>query len=86
MSSTRLDGHAGQVHLYEGLLHVALPAATALNDGRLKGDPLELGYLEGDVPGSGVEVAAVLAATVALALLVALVPGRSGQFLWLSLQ
>ena len=75
MSSARLDGHAGQVHLYEGLLHVALPAATALNDGRLKGDPLELGYLEGDVPGSGVEVAAVLATTVALALLVALVPG-----------
>ena len=43
-------------------------------------------HLEGDIPGSGGEVSAVVAATVALALLITVVPGRLGQFLRLSLQ
>ena len=44
------------VHLDEGLLHAALPAAIPLNDGSLKGDPLELGHLECDIPRSGGKV------------------------------
>ena len=63
-----------------------LSAAIALNDGGLKGNPLELGYLEGDIPGSGGEAAAVVAAAVALALFIALIPGRLGQLLRLGLQ
>ena len=80
------DGYAGQIHLNENLFHAVLPAAIPLNDGSLKGDSLELGYLEGDIPGSGGEAAAVVAAAVALALLIALVPCRLSQFLSLSLQ
>lgn len=45
-----------------------------------------MGNLEGDVPGSGVKITAVMAAAVALALLVALIPGRMGQFLRLGLR
>jgi len=80
------DRYTGQVHLNESLFHAAFPAAIPLNDSSLKGDSLELRHLESDIPGSGGEVAVIVAAAVALALLVALVPGRSGQFLWLSLQ
>ena len=58
------DGYAGQVHLSESLFPTALPAAIPLNDGSLKGDSLELGYLESDIPGSGGEVAVVVPATV----------------------
>ena len=56
-----------------------LSAAIALNDGGLKGDPLELGYLEGDIPGSGGEAAAIVAAAIALPRLIAIIPGRLGQ-------
>ena len=66
--------------------HTAFPAAIPLNDSGLKGDPLELGYLQGNVPGSGGEVAAVVAAPVSLALLITLIPGRLGQLLCLGLQ
>ncbi len=80
------DGYASQVHFNKSLFHAALPAAIPLNDGSLKGDSLELGYLEGDIPGSGGEVAVIVAAAVALALLVAFIPGCLGQLLCLSLQ
>ena len=80
------DRHAGQVHLNEGLFHTAFTTAIPLNDGSLKGDALELGHLEGDIPGSGGEITVVVAAAVALALLVALVPGRLRQLLCLGLQ
>ena len=80
------DGYAGQIHLNECLFHTALPAAIPLNDGSLKGDSLELRHLEGDIPGSGGEVAVIVAAAVALALFVALISGRLGQFLRLGLQ
>ena len=75
------DGYSGQVHLDEGFFYAAFTAAIPLNDGGLKGDSFELGYLEGNVPGSGGEVPAVVAAAVALTLLVALVPGCLGQLL-----
>ena len=80
------DGYSCQVHLNESFFHTALPTAIPLNDGGLKGDPFELGHLQGNVPGSGGEVAAVVAAAVALSLLVTLVPGRLGQLLCLGLQ
>ena len=72
------DGYAGQVHLNESLFHAALPAAIPLDDGSLKGDSLELRHLESDIPRRGGEVAAIVAAAVALSLLVTLVPGRLG--------
>lgn len=49
-------------------------------------DPFELGYLEGNIPGRGGEVAGVMTAAIALALLVALVSGRLGQLLRLYFQ
>ncbi len=75
------DGRTRQVHLNESIFHATLPAAIAFNDGGLKRNPLELRYLESDIPGSGGKVAAVVAAAVALALLISLVPGSLGQFL-----
>ena len=78
MSSHALDGHTYQVHLNERLFHAALPAEIPLNNGSLKGDPFELGHLEGDISGSGSEVAVIVAAAVALAVFIALVPGCLG--------
>lgn len=75
-----------QVHLNEGLFHAALLAAIPLNNSSFKGDPLELGYLESDILGSGGEVAVVVAAAVALALLISLVPGSLGKLFRLSIQ
>ena len=74
------DGYAGQVHLNQSLFHTALPAAIPLNDGTLRGDSLELGYLEGDISGSGGEVVVVVSTVVAQALLVTLVPGAWVNF------
>ena len=85
ISSTRLT-YTCRVHLNESFFHTALPTAISLNDSGLKGDPFGLGYLQGNVPGSGGEVAAVVAAPVPLALLITLVPGRLGQLLCLGLQ
>ena len=80
------DGYACQIHLNESFFYAALPAAIPLNDSGLKGNPLELGNLEGDISGSGGEVTVVVAAAVPLALLIALVPGSLGQLLSLGLQ
>src|SRR5699024_3893786 len=80
------DGYTRQVHLNESLFHAALPAAIPLNDGSFKRDALELGYLKCDIPGSGGKVAVVVAAAVALAMLISLVPGSLGQFLRFGLQ
>ena len=71
------------MHPSESLFHAALPAAISFNDGGLKGIPFELGCLQGDIPGSDREAAAVGGAAIAPALLIALVPGRLGQFLCL---
>ena len=62
------DGYAGQIHLNEGLFHTAFPAAIPLNDSSLKRNPFEFGHLEGDISGSGGEVAVIVAAAA---------PGRS---------
>ena len=73
--------HAGWIRRLDtsrsGFLHTALPAATAHNGNRFKGNPLELGHLEGDFTGSGNEATATVAAAVALALFIALVPRAS---------
>ena len=73
--------HAGWIRRLDtsrsGFLHTALPAATAHNGNRFKGNPLELGHLEGDFTGSGNEATATGAAAVALALFIALVPRAS---------
>lgn len=59
------DRYPSQVHLNESFLHAAFPPAVPLNDDRLKGNPLELWHLQGDIPESGGKVSAVVAATVA---------------------
>lgn len=73
--------HAGWIRRLDtsrsGFLHTALPAAKAHNGNRFKGNPLELGHLEGDFTGSGNEATATVAAAVALALFIALVPRAS---------
>jgi len=59
-------GDACQVHLDEGFLHAALPAAIPLDDGGLKGHALEPGHMERDVTGGRGEVAVIMAAAEAL--------------------
>ena len=51
-----------------------------------RGNPLEFGNLEGDISRSGGEISAIVAAAIALALLIAFIPGSLGQFLSLGLQ
>ena len=80
------DGYACQVHLNEGFFYTALPAAIPLNDGGLKGDPLELGYLKGNVPGSGGEIPVAVATPVPMPLLITFAPGSLDQLLRLGLQ
>ena len=70
---------ARQIHLDEGFLHAALPAAIPLDDGRLEGHTLEPGDMERDVAGSRGEIAVIVAAAVALTRLAALVAGRLRQ-------
>ena len=79
-------GYTCQSHLNESFFYTALPAAIPLNDGGFKRDSLEFGNLESNISGSGGEVAVVVAAAVALALFIALVPGSLGQLLCLGLQ
>ena len=55
------DGYARPIHLNDRFFHAALPAAIPFNDSSLKRNPLE-----GDIPGSGGEVAVVVATVVAL--------------------
>ena len=45
--------HSGQIHLNEGFLHAAFPAAVTLDDGSLEGDALVTGHVERDIPGGG---------------------------------
>ena len=86
----RCPPRAGRIRLPgtldEGFFYTTFAAAVLLNDGSLKGDSLELGYLQGDIPGSSGEVSAIVAAAVALALLIVLVPGCLCQLLRLGLQ
>ena len=66
--------------------HAAFTAAIPFDNSSFKGDPLELGHLQGNVPGCSGEIPAVVAAAVPLALFIALVPCRLGQPLRLGLQ
>ena len=63
-----------------------LSRRVPLNDGGLKGDSFEFWHPQGDIPGSGGEISAIMAAAVALTLLITLVSGCLGQFLSLDLQ
>ena len=73
------------IHLNESLSRAAFTAAIPLNDGGFKRDPLKLGHLECDVSGSGCEITGVVAAAVALALLITLIPSSLGQLVGLCL-
>ena len=86
ISSTRRTDTPSQVYFNKSLFYAALPAAIPLNNSSLEGDSFEFWHLESNFSGSRSEVAAVVAAAVALALLVTLVPGSLGQLLRLSLQ
>ena len=73
--------HTCQVHLDEGFLHAALPAAVALDNGSLKRDALEAGHMERHIPGGGGKVPVIVAAAIALTRFTALVSGRLGELL-----
>ena len=79
-------GDARQIHLDEGLLHAALPAAIPLDDGRLEGHALEPGDVERNVTGGRGEITVIVTAAVALTGLAALVACRLRQGLRLLLQ
>ena len=79
-------GDACQVHLDEGLLHAALPAAIPLDDGRLEGHALEPRHVERDVAGGRGEAVIIVTAAVALTGLAALIAGRLRQRLRLFFQ
>ena len=79
-------GDACQVHLDEGFLHAALPAAIPLDDGSLEGHALESGYVERDIAGGCGKVAVIVSAAVALTGLAALIASRLRQRLRLLFQ
>ena len=79
-------GNACQVHLDEGFLHGALPAAIPFDDGSLEGYALEPGHVERDVAGGCGEIAVIVTAAVALTSLAALIAGRLRQRLRLLFQ
>ncbi len=79
-------GDTRQVHLDEGFLHAALPAAIPLDDGSFERYSLEPRHMERDIAGGGGKVAVIVAAAVALTGLAALVAGRLRQGLRLLFQ
>lgn len=78
MSQPVTDQHKGRVAIREVAHHTGA-SAIPLDDGSFKRDSLELGYLEGDIPGSDGEIAAVMVAVVTLVLLIVLVPSSPGS-------
>ena len=72
-------GNARQIHLDEGFLHAAFPAAIPLDDGSLKGHALEPRHVERDVAGGGGEIPVIVTAATALTGLAALVARRLRQ-------
>ena len=83
MSSTPRTDTPAQVHFNESLFHTALPTAISLNDGGLKGNLFGFLHLKCDVFGSDGEITIAVAAAIALALLIALIPGSLGQLVGL---
>ena len=83
---TAFIGNARQVHLDEGLLHAAFPAAIPLDDGSLEGYALEPRHVERDIAGGRGETAVIVTAAVALTGLAALVAGGLRQRLRLLFQ
>ena len=79
-------GDARQVHLNEGLLHAALPAAIPLDDARLEGHALAPRHMERDIAGGRGEIPVIAAAAIALTGLAALAAGRLCQGLCLFFQ
>lgn len=59
------DGYACQFYLInDSVFHAIFLATIPLDDSSLKGNPLELGPLEGDIPRSCGEIADIVAAAV----------------------
>src|SRR5699024_6284682 len=79
-------GYTCQVHLDEGFLHAALPAAVALNNGGLEGNSFQPGHMKGHVPGGGSQLSVIVAASITLTGLAALIPGSLGQLLGFGFQ
>ena len=79
--------HAGWIRRLDtsrsGFLHTALPAATAHNGNRFKGNPLELGHLQAEPAGLGGQAPVVVAGAVHLPLPGALVSGGVGDLVGL---
>ena len=51
-----------QIHLNEPLFHAAFPATIPLDDCSFKGNPLEFGHFQGNIPGSSSEITTVMTA------------------------
>ena len=79
-------GDACQVHFDQSLLHAALPAAIPLDDGGLERHALEPGDMERDVTGGRGKIPVIVAASVALTSLAALIARRLRQRLRLLFQ
>ena len=80
------DRYTGQVHLDEGFFHTALPAAVTLDDGCLEGNTFQPGHMKGHVPGGGSQLSVIVAASITLTGLAALIPGSLGQLLGFGFQ
>ena len=68
--------HPGQIHLYQRLLHAALPPPVTLDDCRLERHSFQPGNMERDVPRGRGKVPVIVAAPVPLPRLAALIPRR----------
>lgn len=76
-------GHAGQVHVDQGLLDALLPAAVAFDDRGLEDRALQFRNLDLEPAGLGGEPAFVVAGPVRLPLPAALVSGGPGDLVGL---
>ena len=76
-------GHAGQVHVDQGLLDALLPAAVALDDRGLEDRALQFRHLDLEPAGLGGQAPLVMAGPVRLPPAVALVSGGPGDLVGL---
>lgn len=77
------DRYSCHVHLDQGFFYTIFMATVPSNDSSFKIDALELWLFEGDISRSGGDVAAAVAAAVAMVLLITLKLGSLCEFLCL---
>ena len=80
------DRYPCQIYLNESFFNAAFTATVPFNDGGFRRNSLEFGHFQGNIPGSGGEIAVVVSATVALALFVTFVAGCLSKLVCLGIQ